>query len=66
MSNETNTHRESEEATKKQSTQKNQSNAADLDTCTSDHAWAEHARPNDEGPEPCDDGRGIQFEKKSI
>ena len=40
-----------------------QANAEDLDTCTSDHTWAEHARPNDDGPDPCDDGRGLQFEK---
>lgn len=49
---------------KTQSVQKKNANTYDLDTCTSDPAWAEHARPNDVGPEPCDDGRGIQFKEK--
>lgn len=50
---------------KTQNTQKKDSNENDLGICTSDPAWAEHARPNDEGPEPCDDGRGIEFETES-
>lgn len=50
---------------KTQSTQKKRSKGHDLDVCTSDPAWAEHARPNNDGPEPCDDGRGIKFEADS-
>ena len=46
-----------------QNVKKTDTNEQDLDTCTSDPAWAEHARPNETGPEPCDDGRGIQFKK---
>lgn len=56
--------RKSEDKTKKQSAGKTGSETDDLDVCTSDPAWAEHARPNNDGPEPCDDGRGIQFEKE--
>ncbi|WP_321492353.1 hypothetical protein [uncultured Desulfobacter sp.] len=63
MSHENGNNRKSEDTTKKQSEQKTPPTADDLDVCTSDYAWAEHARPNDEGPEPCDDGRGIQFDK---
>jgi hypothetical protein len=48
-----------------QSTQKKDSSVKELDICTSDPSWAEHARPNDDGPEPCDDGRGINFETDS-
>lgn len=55
--------KKSEDTMKKQTAQKMNSTAYDLDTCMSDPAWAEHARPNDDGPEPCDDGRGIQFEQ---
>ena len=43
--------------------QKTETNTYDLDICMSDPGWAEHARPNDTGPDPCDDGRGFQFEK---
>jgi hypothetical protein len=50
---------------KTQSKQRPGSSLQDLDVCTSDPAWAEHARPNNDGPEPCDDGRGIQFESDS-
>jgi hypothetical protein len=50
---------------KTQSKQKERTRLPDLDVCTSDPAWAEHARPNNDGPEPCDDGRGIQFETDS-
>lgn len=53
-----------EDKTKKQDKEKTPTNADDLDVCTSDPAWAEHARPNNEGPDPCDDGRGIEFEKE--
>lgn len=63
MSHENDNDWKPEDTTKKQEDQKIESHADDLDVCTSDPAWAEHARPNDEGPEPCDDGRGIQFEK---
>lgn len=48
-----------------QSTQKERSTVDDLDICTVAPASAEHARPNSDGPEPCDDGRGIQFETDS-
>lgn len=64
MSNKVEKNRKPEDTTKKQSGQKTQPKADDLDVCTSDPAWAEHARPNDEGPEPCDDGRGMQFGDK--
>jgi hypothetical protein len=60
MSNENGDNRKLKDTAKRQSEQKTPPNADDLDVCTSDPAWAEHARPNDEGPEPCDDGRGIQ------
>nr|WP_320192058.1 hypothetical protein [uncultured Desulfobacter sp.] len=46
-----------------QNVQKTNADTYDLDICTSDPGWAEHARPNDMGPEPCDDGRGIQFKE---
>lgn len=62
MSNVPRTNLKSEEAMK---IQKKRSNVHDLDICTSDPAWAEHARPHDDGPDPCDDGRGIQFETDS-
>nr|WP_321399091.1 hypothetical protein [uncultured Desulfobacter sp.] len=35
-----------------QTAQKTNTDTYDLDTCTSDPGWAEHARPNDMGPEP--------------
>ncbi|WP_321416725.1 hypothetical protein [uncultured Desulfobacter sp.] len=60
----TNDHdRKPEDTPKKQNPGKTRSQTDDLDVCTSDPAWAEHARPNNDGPEPCDDGRGIQFKK---
>jgi len=65
MSNKPRINQKSEESIKTQNTQKRHSNVYDLDICTSDPAWAEHARPNDEGPSPCDDGRGIKFETDS-
>ncbi|WP_320039869.1 hypothetical protein [uncultured Desulfobacter sp.] len=55
MSNRKNSNRET------QNSKKINADTYDLDTCTSDPGWAEHARPNDMGPEPCDDGRGIKF-----
>ena len=64
MSKPNDKNRKPEDTAKKQSEQKSETKAEDLDVCTSDHAWAEHARPNDDGPEPCDDGRGIQFGDK--
>lgn len=48
-----------------QRTQKKRSTVNDLDICTAAPASAEHARPNSDGLEPCDDGRGIQFETDS-
>ncbi|WP_035238973.1 hypothetical protein [Desulfobacter vibrioformis] len=57
MSDKTSSNRET------QNVQKSDTNEQNIDICTSDPAWAEHARPNETGPEPCDDGRGIQFEK---
>jgi len=33
----------------------------DLDTGTSEPAWAEHARPRDDGLKPCDDGRAFNL-----
>ncbi|MCG8552568.1 MAG: hypothetical protein MI799_19365 [Desulfobacterales bacterium] len=48
-----------------QSTQTKRSDVNDLDICTSAPASAEHARLNNDGPEPCDDGRGIEFETDS-
>lgn len=62
MSDDTRTNQKSEAAMKTRKTQKRRFNAHNLDICTSDPAWAEHARPNDDGSAPCDDGRGIQFE----
>lgn len=64
MSHENGSNRRSEDTIKKQCEKKTLPTPDDLDVCTSDPAWAEHARPNDGGPEPCDDGRGIQFEKR--
>lgn len=62
MSNASHTTLKSEETMNAQHTSSTEYN---LDICTSDPAWAEHARPNDDGPDPCDDGRGIQFETDS-
>lgn len=40
---------------------------AELDVCTQAPEFAEHARPNEEGEDACDDGRaGTKSQKKEV